>query len=305
MMERTQLSVTIDIEDWYHIPSVCSSPFSVYRDVEEFFEKWGTGYDYLTEPTAKVLNLLDEYRVEATFFVVGDVVKRYPGLVESIVERGHEIGCHGLYHACKIHPKTKMPLISPEEFNERTLRARDMLEKICREKVIGYRAPNALVGGWMLDNLERLGFKYDSSVSVNSFYNKTDSNLSGVSSIPYYPKRNCLDAGCERDFVEFPWSYYNVGGFGLPTGGGPMLRFLNSGLMLKGLKQSLKRGHTVLYFHPIDISNSKFPGIGKGRPLYWLFKGDMVEKRIRHILTSLRHVKKVRLGEAMERAHEH
>jgi peptidoglycan/xylan/chitin deacetylase (PgdA/CDA1 family) len=200
------------------------------------------------------LNLLDEYRIEATFFVVGDVVKRYPGLVESIVERGHEIGCHGLYHACKIHPKTKMPLISPEEFKERTLRAKEMLEKICKERVIGYRAPNALVAGWMLDNLERMGFKYDSSVCVNSIYNKTDSNLRGVSSVPYRPKKSCLDAGDGRDFIEFPWSYYNLGGFGIPTGGGPMLRFLNSGLMLKGLNQSLKRGHTVLYFHPIDIS---------------------------------------------------
>jgi peptidoglycan/xylan/chitin deacetylase (PgdA/CDA1 family) len=304
-MERPELSVTIDIEDWYHIPSVCSSPFSVYRNIEEFFENWNTSYDYLTEPTTRVLNLLDEYRIEATFFVVGDVVKRYPGLVESIVERGHEIGCHGLYHACKIHPKTKMPLISPEEFKERTLRAKEMLEKICKERVIGYRAPNALVAGWMLDNLERMGFKYDSSVCVNSIYNKTDSNLRGVSSVPYYPERSCLDAGDDRDFIEFPWSYYNLGGFGIPTGGGPMLRFLNSGLMLKGLNQSLKRGHSVLYFHPIDISNSKFPGVGRGRPLYWLFKGEMVEKRIRHILTSLRHVKKVRLGDALGCAREH
>jgi peptidoglycan/xylan/chitin deacetylase (PgdA/CDA1 family) len=304
-MERPELSVTIDVEDWYHIPSVCSSPFSVYRNVEEFFEKWSAGYDYLTEPTTKVLNLLDEYRIEATFFVVGDVVKRYPGLVESIVERGHEIGCHGLYHACKIHPKTKTPLISPEEFKERTLRAKGMLERICKENVVGYRAPNALVAGWMLDNLERLGFKYDSSVCANSIYNKTDSNLRGVSSVPYYPKKSCLDAGDNRDFIEFPWSYYNLGGFGIPTGGGPMLRFLNSGLMLKGLNQSLKRGHTVLYFHPIDISNSKFPGVGRGRPFYWLFKGEMVEKRIRHILSSLRHVKKVRLGDALGCAREH
>ncbi len=287
------------MEDWYHIPSVCSSPFSVYKNVEEFFEDWSTGYDYLTEPTTRVLDLLDEFRIEATFFVVGDVVKRYPGLVESIVERGHEIGCHGLYHACKIHPRTKMPLISAEEFVERTMQAKRLLERIYGKKVIGYRAPNALVAGWMLDNLEGLGFKYDSSICVNSFYNKTDSNLHGVSSVPYHPKKSCLDAGDERDFIEFPWSHYSLGGFEIPTGGGPMLRFLGTGIMLKGIRQSLKRGHTVLYFHPIDISNSRFPGIGRGRPLYWLFKGEMVERKIRHILTSLRHIRKVRLEDAM------
>ena len=45
--------------------------------------------------------MLDEFAITATFFVVADVVEHYPGLVESIVERGHEIGCHGLHHACK------------------------------------------------------------------------------------------------------------------------------------------------------------------------------------------------------------
>ena len=42
-----------------------------------------------------------EYDINATFFVVAEVVELYPGLVGSIAERGHEIGCHGLHHACK------------------------------------------------------------------------------------------------------------------------------------------------------------------------------------------------------------
>ena len=36
------LSITVDIEDWYHIPSVTGSPFSVYKDVNEFFERSST-----------------------------------------------------------------------------------------------------------------------------------------------------------------------------------------------------------------------------------------------------------------------
>jgi peptidoglycan/xylan/chitin deacetylase (PgdA/CDA1 family) len=47
-----------------------------------------------SEPTKRVLDMLDEFDVKATFFVVADVVEHYLGLVESIVERGHEIGCH-------------------------------------------------------------------------------------------------------------------------------------------------------------------------------------------------------------------
>ena len=112
------LSITIDIEDWYHIPSVTASPFSVYKDVNEFFERWKGRYDYLSlrEPTKRVLDLLDEFDIKATFFVVADVVELYPGLVVSIV-------------------------------------------------------------------------------SANSLYNKTDSSLRGVSSYPYYPKKNGLEKG--------------------------------------------------------------------------------------------------------------
>jgi hypothetical protein len=53
----------------------------------------------------------------------------------------------------KIDPKTKEPLMSIKEFEERTLKAKEMLERVCKDKVIGYRAPNALVGDWMLDSL--------------------------------------------------------------------------------------------------------------------------------------------------------
>ncbi|KAF5421293.1 MAG: Peptidoglycan/xylan/chitin deacetylase, PgdA/CDA1 family [Candidatus Methanomarinus sp.] len=194
------LSITVDIEDWYHIPSVCGSPFSKFKDVNEFFKKWDSRYDYLSEPTKRILDLLDEYNTTATFFIVGDIADNYPGLIESIAQRGHEIACHGLHHECKIDPKTKEPLMSTEEFETRTLKAKKILEKVNGEKVVGYRAPNALIGGWMLDSLEKIGFKYDSSVCVNSLYNKTNSFLKDVSSVPYKPKMGSLEPGENRDF---------------------------------------------------------------------------------------------------------
>ncbi|NQE52624.1 hypothetical protein C5S29_03445, partial [ANME-1 cluster archaeon GoMg3.2] len=96
---------------------------------------------------------------------------------------------------------------------------------------------------WMLDSLEKIGFKYDSSISVNSLYNKTDSSLKGVSSYPYHPKRNGLEIG-EEKFVEFPWAYWNVFGFKfnfnfkIPTSGGPMLRlFINGDQGRRGVFQ--------------------------------------------------------------------
>ena len=282
---HNSLAITIDIEDWYHIPSVCGSPFSVYRDTDDFFTTWKDRYDYLTEPTSRILSLLRTYDIKATFFVVADVAEHYPGLVESIVSEGHEIACHGLHHGCAIDPKTKKPLIDPEAFEKETKEAKNILEEIAGVPVIGYRAPNALIAGWMIDSLEKIGFVYDSSVCVNSLYNKTDSSLGGVSSRPYYPKPSQLTPGEKRAVMEFPWAYYEIGGLKVPTSGGPMLRFLSAYMMYSGLEQSLKRGHTVFYFHPIDVSYEDFPAVGKGRPLYWLIKGKVVEDRIRYILT--------------------
>jgi peptidoglycan-N-acetylglucosamine deacetylase len=230
--------------------------------------------------------LLDTYNLKATFFVVADVAEHYPGLVEQISSRGHEIACHGLHHACKINPKTKKPLMTPGEFEERTLEAKNLLEKVSFQTVIGYRAPSAYIAGWMLDSLEKLGFKYDSSVSVNSLYNKSDSNLGGVDSRPYYPQIGQLGPGMKRKIVELPWPFFSFG-LKFPTAGGPMLRFLGAGYITKGLKQSSKRGHSVFYFHPIDIADEKFPAtFSRNRPFYWLIKGTILEKRIVELFKS-------------------
>jgi peptidoglycan/xylan/chitin deacetylase (PgdA/CDA1 family) len=172
------------------------------------------------------------------------------------------------------------------------LLAKRILEKVGGDKIVGYRAPNSLVGGWMLDSLERIGFKYDSSVSVNSLYNKTDSSLSTVSSTPYFPIENGLEVGGNRNLVEFPWAYYhNL--LKIPASGGPILRFFGAPLVLNGLLQSLRRGHTVFYFHPLDISCAKFPSIGNNRPFYWSLKGKLVEQRIRYILKKLEDIDKI------------
>jgi len=55
MASQTTASLTVDVEDWYHIPSVCGSTFSRFRDVDEFFEKWNGRYDYLIGTIERVL----------------------------------------------------------------------------------------------------------------------------------------------------------------------------------------------------------------------------------------------------------
>ncbi len=48
--------------------------------------------------TPRLLALLEEYNISATFFLVGDKVAQYPELVREILERGHTLGNHTYHH---------------------------------------------------------------------------------------------------------------------------------------------------------------------------------------------------------------
>ncbi len=50
------------------------------------------------EVTPRLLDLLDSYGVKATFFMVGDNVRKHPGVYEEVKRRGHRIGNHTMHH---------------------------------------------------------------------------------------------------------------------------------------------------------------------------------------------------------------
>lgn len=52
----------------------------------------------IPEVTPWVLDLLDREQIKATFFVVGDNVRRHPELLEEIISRGHSWGNHTMNH---------------------------------------------------------------------------------------------------------------------------------------------------------------------------------------------------------------
>lgn len=66
---------------------------------------WLTFDDGPTEGTTPwILKCLEEYGVHATFFMVGDNVRRYAGLMERVIQGGHSVGNHTFHHlACHRH----------------------------------------------------------------------------------------------------------------------------------------------------------------------------------------------------------
>lgn len=286
--QNNKVFLSVDVEDWYHGPSVIS-PLMNGKSLKDFLGQKNDierGYRYINE----CLDLFDKFEIKATFFWIAEYAQRFPQLLKEVSKRGHEIACHGLEHYSKLNLKTKKLVFSREDFIERTNRAKNILEELSNQKIIGYRAPNAVISGKMIDWLEELEFQYDSSVSANSFYNKSDSEFLQVSSLPYYPKKGELNFSTQpRNIIEFPWAYYTIAGKRVQSSGGPFLRFFGSGLINRGLQESLHRGHTVFYFHPIDICKEAFPSEFSPRmSLLWLFKGNKVKRSIESVLSIYR-----------------
>lgn len=59
------------------------------------------------EVTPWVLDLLDKYNIKATFFCVGDNVRKYPETYQMIKDRGHKVGNHTFHHRQGIPSLTK------------------------------------------------------------------------------------------------------------------------------------------------------------------------------------------------------
>ena len=116
-------------------------------------------------------------RVKATFFVLGWIAERYPGLVRRIQKEGHEIACHGYAHQL-VYTQSR------DAFRQDVKRAKSILEDITGSEVIGYRAPSYSITSksqWAFEVLVEEGFKYDSSIFPirHDFY--------GIPNAPRFP----------------------------------------------------------------------------------------------------------------------
>lgn len=69
----------------------------------------------IPEVTPWVLDVLDRYGVKATFFMVGDNVRKHPEVFRMVVERGHRIGNHTFNHIQGLRYLTKNYLANVEK----------------------------------------------------------------------------------------------------------------------------------------------------------------------------------------------
>lgn len=141
----------------------------------------------------RILTLLKERNLKATFFVPGHTAVSFPNSVEAILEAGHEIGHHSFSH---IDPSLQTAV------EEEADMARAM-ETLAQFGITpkGFRSPSADFSQATLPLLEQFGFVYDSSLMADDFR-------------PYHPRigdevsvHEPLKMGWESTVWELPMSY--------------------------------------------------------------------------------------------------
>lgn len=97
--------------------------------------------------TEQILDILDEYDVKATFFVLGMLAENYPNIVKRQFEEGHEIGNHTYSHI-----DTKKA--SKEELLEEYRKTQDIIYSITRNKPKIFRPPYGSFDKKVLDMIQ-------------------------------------------------------------------------------------------------------------------------------------------------------
>ena len=147
-MPSTNHAFSVDVEDWY-------------QGIELPLEAWVGKENRVDVGLSKVLELLEERNVKATFFTLGAVAKSNSKSIRSIAEQGHEIASHTMYHE-KIYD------LVPSKFLKQERECKAILEDVSESRVHGFRAPYFSITNqslWALDILAELGYTYDSSIS--------------------------------------------------------------------------------------------------------------------------------------------
>jgi polysaccharide deacetylase family protein (PEP-CTERM system associated) len=226
--------------------------FSV--DVEDYFqvgaferacprERWGSYEPRVEANTRRLLDLCDRHKVKGTFFVLGWVAERWPGLVRDIQAAGHELGTHGQDHR-------QVTTLTPDEFRQDIRRSKRTIEDAAGAEVIGYRAPSYSIVRetmWALDILHEEGFRYDSSVFP------IHHDRYGIPDFPRFPRP--LRGQNGSALHEFPISTVRFAGLNLPFVGGGYLRHFPWSFIRWGMSRLNRRERrpAILYIHPWEI----------------------------------------------------
>jgi polysaccharide deacetylase family protein (PEP-CTERM system associated) len=232
--------LTVDVEDWFHI---CGH--ARYSDPGT----WDARPSRVEEGVERILGLLAPTASKATFFVLGWVARKAPGIVRRIADAGHEIGCHGDLHR-------RVPEMRPEEFRADVARSRDVLQDLLGRRVTAFRAPEwsmKTTANPALAILVEEGFALDSSL--------VDAPPVGVAGNPTRPVVIRTPSGPILEVPPLMGTFFFRRAM---WGGGVCMRMTRFSRVNGAIDRALADGVSpVLYCHPweFDDAHPPMPGL--------------------------------------------
>lgn len=228
-------ALTIDVEDWYQALdfNFCPSSWHCYEDRIEY-------------GLSRILELLDQSGVKATFFVLGHIAKKYPKMIRKISDLGHEIGSHGMEHRL-------VYVQGPEEFRKDVAHSKKLLEDIAGKKIVLFRASSWSISYntlWALKILVEEGYTLDSSMQP---FQTPLSGMRGMPETPFYPVIN----GERLDLLEFPPTVLPLYKGFVPFSGGFYFRALLLPVIKFALNKVNKTREGMIYIHPWEVDTEQ------------------------------------------------
>lgn len=231
-------AMTVDVEDYFHV--------AAFKNVisPDDWDRWPARVE---TNTRCLLELFEARGIKATFFVLGWVAERFPGLVREIDDLGHEIASHGYSHQLIFEQ-------SREVFRNETAKSKSILEDITGKPVYGYRAASYSVTRdslWALDILADLGFTWDSSIFP------VHHDTYGMVGTPEEPYHLVTPSGAS--LTEFPLTTARLFGFPVPAAGGGYFRqypYTVSRWLLSLASRGGQRP-VIFYLHPWEVDSGQ------------------------------------------------
>lgn len=262
-------AMTVDVEDYFHV--------SAFDGVLPR-SNWDSIESRVVANTERILDIFQDTDVRATFFVLGWVAERYPGLVRRIAAAGHELASHGYAHRLVYD-------LTPSMFREDIRRSKIVMEQAAGVAVRGYRAPSYSVTPrslWALDILIDEGFTYDASIFP------IHHDRYGIPLSPRHAYRINRERG---EILEAPASTVRWGPFNFPVAGGGYFRILPYEWTRWGISRINREEQraAIFYIHPWEVDPDQPRLSGSLLSRFRHYRNlDKTEARLRRMLKDFR-----------------
>jgi polysaccharide deacetylase family protein (PEP-CTERM system associated) len=272
-------ALTIDVEDYFQV-----SAFAAHISRKD----WDDRPSRIERNIERILQMLDEAGVHATFFTLGWVAERHPALIRRIGAAGHEVASHGFAH----HRATEQ---AEREFFADISLAKAVIEDITGQEVKGYRAPSFSVGpanAWAFECIAGAGYRYSSSL-----YPVRHDHY-GVPGGPRFAH------AVGPKLLEIPIATVRLFSANWPAGGGGYFRLLPYRISSWSLRRinAVDGKPAMFYFHPweIDPEQPRVDGVSAKTRFRHYVNLDRMAPRLRRLLADFRwdRADRVFLGEA-------